>query len=835
MRELPSGTVTFLFTDIDGSTRLLHELGERYVEVLAEHRRLLREAFEAQGGVEVDTQGDAFFVAFPRAQGALAAAAAAQAALGAGPVRVRMGIHTGEPMVTDEGYVGMAVHRGARVMSAGHGGQVLVSEATQRLCGEGFELLDLGPQRLKDMTEPQHLYQLGAGEFPPLKSLNRTNLPVTGSPLVGREAELERLLALLRDGLRAVTLTGTGGSGKTRLALQAAAELVGEFRDGVFWVPLAGLRDPDLVLASIAEALGVREELALYLAEREALLVLDNFEQVIDAAGSLAELLAACPRVKALVTSRAPLHVDAEQEFPLDPLAKEEGVMLFVERARAAGRHLEADGTVAEICRRLDNLPLALELAAARTKLLAPEALLARLERRLPLLIGGRRDAPERQRTLRATIEWSYELLDPETRLLFARLSVFAGNFSLAAAEVVCDADLDALSTIVDLSLLKPIGDDRFLMLETIREYAADQLTTTQDAAQANAGHAEFFLTLAEATVDVRGGALGASHDALHRDQDNLRAALAWLQRTDDSERLVRFVAALADYWDMRSLLAEASSWYAEALARSEGVSLIREKLLSGAAWTAVELGQLERARELTEQRLVIARTLERSDKVASGTMTMAEIYWLGGDLARARELFEEAIALARRVDSLELDALLGAYGCFLEQLGEFDAAEAVLREALDIARRLDRRDAVSCWLYDLAALALDRGDIGHAEALFIESLQLGREVSYLAVQSGCLRGLAGVANASGSFERAVPLLAAAATLRASVGRVEVGIELQRTERTIADARAALDELVFEQLWQEGEQLATETAIEYAFTDVLPTPSRNKAALRLPG
>src|SRR5439155_10968860 len=336
MRQLPTGTVTFLFTDIEGSTRLLHELGDSYVDALADHRRLLREVFDRHDGVEVDTQGDAFFVAFGRAKDALAAATEARQALSEGPIRVRVGLHTGEPVITEEGYVGIDVHRAARVAAAGHGGQVLVSQTTRDLLGSDVELRDLGEHRLRDLAEPQRLYQLGDREFPALKSLNPSNLPVQPTPLIGREVELGDVLELVRA-YRLVTLIGPGGSGKTRLALQAAAELVGEFRDGVWFVALASLRDPRLVLPTIAQTLGVREPqtAAEYLRTKETLLVLDNLEQLLDAVPTLAELLRSAAGLKLLVTSRASLRLSGEREFAVPPLTDEEAVALFTERARA--------------------------------------------------------------------------------------------------------------------------------------------------------------------------------------------------------------------------------------------------------------------------------------------------------------------------------------------------------------------------------------------------------------------------------------------------------------------------------------------------------------------
>ncbi len=476
-RNLPSGTVTFLFTDVEGSTRLLHALGaEGYANALAAHRRILREAFTRHGGIEVDTQGDAFFVAFPTAPGALAAADEARTALMTGPIRLRMGLHTGTPHLTDEGYVGADVHRAARIAAAGHGGQILVSAATAQLVDAG-PLRDLGDHRLKDLTAPERIHQLGDEEHPPLKTLHQTNLPIPATPFLGREAELAEIASLLgRDDVRLATLTGPGGTGKTRLALQAAASAADAFPGGVWWVPLAALRDPALVLPSAATALGASGDLAEHIGDRRLLLLFDNFEHLVRAADGLAPLLAKCPNLSLLVTSREPLHLAGEHEYAVDPLTRTDAVELFLTRAVAAKRDFAANGEVAAICERLDHLPLAIELAAARVKVLSPKALLERLEQRLPLLGGGTRDAPERQRTLRATIEWSHELLSPDEQRLFARLAIFRGGCTLEAAEAVAGADLDTLQSLVDKSLLRVRDNGRFWMLETIREYATERL-----------------------------------------------------------------------------------------------------------------------------------------------------------------------------------------------------------------------------------------------------------------------------------------------------------------------------------------------------------------------
>jgi predicted ATPase len=405
-------------------------------------------------------------------------------------------MHTGTPHVGDEGYVGVDVHRAARIAAAGCGGQVLISASTAALLGTDG-LRDLGEHRLKDLSAPERIYQLGDEVFPPLKSLYRTNLPVPATPFLGREHELAEVCELLED-TRLLTLTGPGGTGKTRLGLQAAAEVADRYVDGIFWVPLGPLRNPELVLATAGQALGAKDGLAEHLADKSLLLLFDNFEHVVEAAAELSELLACCPNVHLLVTSREVLRVPGEQAYPVPPLEPEDGTRLFLARARAMLPSFVASDAVPDLCARLENLPLALELAAARVRVLSPEQLVDRLSQRLDLLKAGRGVDP-RQQTLRATIEWSNELLIEDEQRLFARLSVFAGGCTLESAEGVCDADLDTLESLVDKSLVRVREGDRFWMLETIREYAVERLEESGEAEMLQRRHAEHFLALAEA------------------------------------------------------------------------------------------------------------------------------------------------------------------------------------------------------------------------------------------------------------------------------------------------------------------------------------------------
>jgi predicted ATPase/class 3 adenylate cyclase len=753
MPDLPTCTVTLLFTDIEGSTKLLHEHGARYADVLAEHRRVLREAFQSHGGVEVDTQGDAFFYVFASAKAALTAAAAAQQALQGGSVRVRIGIHTGEPIVTDEGYVGLDVHRAARIMSAGHGGQVLVSESTQRLVDSRVDLRDLGPQRVKDLTAPERLFQLGDGEFPPLKTLNQTNLPVAASALVGRERELGELLGLLRDGNRVVTVTGPGGSGKTRLALQVAAELVDDFVDGVFWVPLAALEEPGLVLPTIAQTLGAGVDLAGHLAQRQTLLLLDNFEHVLGAVPALAEVLAEAPGVRVLGTSRAPLRVEGESEYALEPLQEPDAITLFVERSSAAGRRVEPDSTVAAICRRLDLLPLALELAAARTKLLAPAALLERLDRRLPVLTSGRRDAPERQRTLRATIEWSHELLGDDAKRVFARLAVFSGDFSLEAAEAVCEAELESLAALVDLSLLKPVGDDRFLMLETIGEYAAEQLDASGEAEALRRRHAQYFLGVAESAHLAAETAEEQRPEVAIREQSQLRAALDWTLAADP-ELGLQIAAALEQFWHTNSP-SEGGSRTTALLERVQDPAL-RARGLRVLGGVAIFRGEDAAARDLYLESLELYRSLGDAWGVSHLLMRLAHDALQRGAPDEARDLAEQSLALSREHGFTRNEIhILNLQGDLELKAGNEERGVALMEESARRAAEIGFVWWEMVTLFGLALGLLERGRAARATPYAQQALAIAERLEDLIRIVPSLALFARLALEQGDSERA--------------------------------------------------------------------------------
>lgn len=845
--DLPSGTVTFLFTDIEGSTRLLVALGPHgYAQALGEHRKTLREAFARHHGVEFGTEGDSFFVAFVRASDALAAAGDGQAGLASGHIRVRMGIHSGEPVLTDEGYVGIDVHRAARIVAVGHGGQVLLSRATRGLLDTAVELRDLGEHRLKDLADAERLFQLGREEFPPLKTLGNSNLPSPPSSMVGRRREVERLLELLKSGTsRLVTLTGAGGTGKTRLAIEAGSRLLPEFPDGVFFVELASITDPALVVSEIARSLGVTErgarglgeELAAHLESKEQLLVLDNFEQVREAGQDIARLLQACPRLSVLVTSRAALRLSGEHEFPVPPLGlpgggvrsiedvgRVESVLLFVDRARAVAPDFalteRSAPAVAEICRRLGGIPLAIELAAARVKMLGPEELLARLERQLPLLTGGPRDAPERHRTLRGTIEWSYRLLEKEEARLLARLAVFAGTFSMEAAEAVADAGLETLSALVDSSLLTPVGDSRFLMLQMVREYAEERLEDSDEAERLRRAHAQHFLSLAEkGEAELAGPEQTVWLDLLEAEHDNLAAALDWFGGREPQMQL-RLSVALRRFWYVRGYLSEARRRLELALEGSTAPPQLRRRALTAAAALALIQGDYEEARNRAEETVEIARNDGEPKFLANALSNLGAIVLAGGDGERARALLEESVTLARQAGDLRVAALaINNLGDVELTSGDYERAEALFEESLGVLRMHGDAANVARALFNLGAAGLRRGGRSMALERWRESIALCRRLGDKEDLAWCLEGFAAVAADEGDAERAGRLVGAAETLLGGMGAELKPFERQLHEGTVRSIIARLGDDGFARAAARGTTLTTDEAVDYALAD----------------
>jgi predicted ATPase len=816
MPELPSGTVTFLFTDVEGSTRLLHESGPLiYTDELAAHRRALRDAFTRHHGVEVDTQGDAFFVAFSDAADAMAAAGEAQRGLAQGRIRVRMGLHTGEPHLTDEGYVGSDVHLGARIAAAGHGGQVLMSRATRDRIAESSAVLDLGEHRLKDFTEPVWIYQLGTDHFPPLRTISNTNLPRPASSFVGRERELAEVTALMQDGARLLTLTGPGGSGKTRLAIEAAATLVQSFKAGVFWVGLASLREPALVTETIAQTIGARDGVAAYIGEREMLLIVDNLEQVIDAAPDLASLVEACPNLRVLVTSRERLRVRGEVEYAVPPLAEREAIQLFTARSQFA-----SDGTIAELCRRLDDLPLAVELAAARTGVLSPAQILERLSTRLDILKGGR-DADARQQTLRATIAWSHDLLSEAERALFARLSVFAGGFTLEAAEAVADAELDELESLADKSLLRH-AEDRFWMLETIRAFAAERLDSSDQATWISERHAEHFRALAEAAEPHLFGRPESSKwlDRVGLDYDNIRAAIDRLEKLNRIDSALSVVGSIWVFWRDRAYYAEGRRRIDRLLDADSRPTAARAKALTAAAAMASLGGDAAAGLARAKEALEAYHELGEAKGIAESEL------WLGWALAQEDDWAE---ALPHFTQSLELLTGFADPGSIVlatmmlamahAELGHRERARMLDEENLRRARELGRESEEASTLGNLAGHALHDGRVAEGLTLAAQGLRIYHglhDPHGVAIE---LRRCAWAYAMTRQPVTATQLIAAAEELQQQIGGTMPWVR-RIQEQAIAVISTQLDQTGFRQAWEQGRKLTADEAVALALSGV---------------
>ena len=815
-RDLPSGTVTFLFTDVEGSTRLLQSLrAEGYAEALAEHRRAIRDACAAEGGVEVDTQGDAFFFAFPTAPGALGAASAFTEALASGPIAVRVGLHTGTPLLTAEGYVGGDVHRAARIAACGHGGQVLVSSSTAQLVE--LELTDLGEHRLKDLSAPERVYQLGDGDFPALKSLYRTNLPVPATPFLGRERELSEVVGLLDD-TRLLTLTGPGGTGKTRLALQAAGLASEAYPDGIWWVPLAPLRDPALVLATAGQALSSKNGVAEHIADRRMLCLFDNFEQVVEAAPELAALVSACPNLDVLVTSRERLRVGGEQTYAVPPLAESDGEALFLTRARAVDPSFVPSEAVSELCLRLDELPLALELAAARTALFSPMQLLEKLSQRLDLL-KGERDADPRQQTLRATIEWSYDLLSGDEQRLFGRLAVFAGGCTYEAAEEVADADPDTLQSLLDKSLLRKRDSKlgpRYWMLETIREYAAEKLEASGEAEELETRHAEWLLRLAQSLP--RDVAVSKEWlDQIEAEHDNIRAALDRLDVAGETQLLLHLTGALWRFWAVRGHHVEGMGRLDAALASDETGTAARAAALIGAVALAVDVKEYVRGRRHANEALALYRDLDDGWGTARATFFQGYVAIESGDFARALPRLEASLERFTALGA-EHDVLLTLFNLSwaCDELGDAERARDLEDEHLVRARASENPSNVAFALDLLSSRACDEGRLDDAIEAALEALRTRCDQGDLQHQLDGISRVAAIHARGDRTHTAARLLSSSLHLHEEYGIVVPRYQEERNAKTLALVQAALDEQTQATMWDEGSSMSLDDAVALA-------------------
>jgi predicted ATPase len=799
-----------------------------WVETLGMQRRVIEDRCIANGGRVVDREGDGTFLAFATATGALQAAGEIQAELAGGSVRVRVGVHTGAPLLTEDGYVGLDVHRAARIAAAAHGGQVVFSSATRALVDETLlpGLRDLGEHRLKDLAAPERLFQLGEGEFPPLRSLSKTNLPVPATPFLGRTRELLELTAIMeKQDARLVTLTGPGGTGKTRLALQAAAEVSDAYPGGVWWVSLAPIRDAASVLSAVAQTLGVVEEqrrpllesLVDWLAGRRLLLLLDNAEHLLPVvAAELSRVVAACPSVRLLVTSRERLQLAAEIAFPVPPLSAADGERLFLDRARAVGISLAEDEPVSELCARLDGLPLALELAAARAVVFTPTQLLERLGHRLDLLKGSR-DADPRQLTLRATIDWSYELLSNEERQLFAALAVFSNGCTYEAAEAIAGADVDTVQSLLDKSLLRRRDSHngaRYWMLTTINEYALEKLALRPDRRELHQHHAAWYRDQAAAVIGNPGpfdhrAASTRDLEAFRDDYGNARAALNWAWSTNEDELAIEIGIACCRYWLGAGSFHDANAWLQTALPKISALPA-RTKLhaLEVAGLLAFFIpADTDRADELWAQAAVIANQLDLADDAAWLDQLRAAVAWDRGDIQTAIATDERLLAFHQeRGNRFAIAGTLHVLGEHRRDLGEYEQAERQLRAADSIYRELGDHLALVNNSHSLADLALDRGNYAEAIEIYRTTLtEYAGEDSR--INAYCLAGIASALAATGHDTRAAALWGAVCNAEQTLGFRMLSSERQRYETHLTRLESSDN-------WAQGQTLTLVQAAE---------------------
>jgi len=884
---------------------------------LVRHDEILRNVTEEHGGYVFKTVGDAFCCAFSTATYALEAALEGQRRLlssewGQGrPLLVRIALHTGAAEERDGDYFGPPVNRVARLLSAAHGGQVLLTLAAQEMVRDqlpaGATLMDLGERLLKDLFRPERVFQLIApglpSGFPPLRTLegHSNNLPLQPTPLVGREREVAEVVDRVRsEEARLLTLTGPGGTGKTRLALQAGADLLEEFGDGVYFIVLAAITDPELVPSAIAEPLGVKESteqsllesLESYLREKHLLLIVDNFEQVLEGASPVGELMGACPKLKVLATSRTPLRLYGEQEYPVPPLAlpdprvlpplealtQYEAVRLFVERARAVKADFsvtnETAPAVAEICARLDGLPLAIELAAARVRILNPQKVLERLGDRLKLLKGGPRDLPIRQQTLRGAIGWSYDLLGEEEKALFGRLSVFAGGRTLEAMEEICapEGDLDALEgveSLVGKSLLRQeegVGrEPRFVMLETIHEFAREKLRESGEAEEIRRLHAQYFVALAEeAGAELKGQDQLGWLERLEEEHDNMRAALSWALERGEADLALRLASALWWFWYVRGHLREGQRWHEAAVAggQTSESPVLLAKALTGSGRLALEAGELEQAQVLLEESVDRLRGAGGESELAEALDNLGIAVAYGGELEKAKALFEDGLALYRRSgngwgigevlnnlanvaalqgeddkslalyeeslaarrkagDKRGIAMSLGNMGFGWAERGEYARATELMEESLTLYREAGDKLAVAEHLPVLGAVELARDNLGQAERLLREGLQISKDSGHRIPLLSSLLGIARLSERRGRPSRAAGLYGflKEASEASFFHHLLPASEKARLASSIEAVRTQLSEAAWEEAYTKGRSMTLDEVISYALEE----------------
>jgi predicted ATPase/class 3 adenylate cyclase len=912
MSTFPTGTVTFLFTDIEGSTKLSQQYPESMPALLARHNEILNQAIKSYNGFVFQVVGDSYAVSFHNASDALNAALQAQRDLhnenwNPAPIKVRMGIHTGAAQLQVDnkenmysGYATLALSQ--RIMSAGHGGQILLSQATYELVRdrlpENAGLIDMGERRLKDILRPEKIYQLNVpdlpNEFPALKTLDTqlNNLPAQLTPFVGREREITAVLGLMRNpDIRLVTLTGAGGTGKTRLSIQVAAELLDEYEQGVWFVELASISNPELVLPTIASTLKVKESagtsieqsLHEYLSKRNILLVIDNFEQVVSAAPGIGKLLAAAPKVKVLISSREILRLRGEHDYPVPPLglpeskrnqtaavmAQYEAVALFIQHAQAANPSFELDevnaSIVAEICTRLDGLPLAIELAAARSRLLKPSVMLEKLKSRLNVLTGGARDLPHRQQTIRGAIDWSYELLDEAEKILFSRLGVFVGGWTVESAEAVCGEDvLSGLESLLDKSLIRQFegisGEMRFTMLETIREYAFEKLSQSGELLAIQQAHANDIYSLLENVARAEDGPQEAKWFAkLDDDFDNLRSAVEWAL-THAQPLLAIKAGSRYTYWVQRSKSREPLSWLERALSSDAVVSLSERANAMKNAGNLIPY-DIQRSRKYYESALGLYREAGDQDGINICLHNIGFMEMMEGNFDKARQFFEQSLA-GMQTDTFDNTLTLLLLGWLARIRGEWQVSRDYYLRAEAICERvgsdmylsycnlflgiltLVQRDLNQAQIYfenllkanwlqvNLLARGFFGGFLGYihvllenhidAQKLLNASLESAAEFidqaqipEYFHVWS-ILEGKARLELSDGRAERAAQFFGASWTRREQETYLLTEFERPDYEAAIAQARSAIGDTAFDAAFAKGQAMSLEESIQFA-------------------
>ncbi|KRC91068.1 hypothetical protein ASE25_21830 [Terrabacter sp. Root85] len=885
MGTLPSKTMTLLFSDIEGSTQLVRRLGSGYAATLGTHRRVLRSAWTTNGGTELGTEGDSFFVAFETAEAAVSAAVQGQRELAASrwplreQVRVRMGLHTGAPTAYDGGYVGIDVHRCARIAGSAHGGQVVVSAATATQLGNGnlppgVTLRDLGLHQLKDMPDPDHLYQVQADDlpakFPPLKSIGAiSRIPVPPTPLIGRATEIADLGVRLRARqARLLTLTGAGGSGKTRLALELARECVNDFSDGVHFVPFAESHGPDQMWDALAETLGTQRGAADVLARLstlEVLLLLDNLEQLPEADGVITQILHGTRDVALVATSRRPLHLAEEQDYPVSPLdvpaddtlaatQASPAVQLFVQQARRVrpSFHLNAENAadVADLCRRLDGLPLAIEIVGARAKILSPRALLARVNTGLDMSssVGG---VASRQRTVRATIGWSYNLLPTELQAAFTRLGVFDGGCDLRAVAAVLDdgsdltgtEPLDVVSSLVDASLVtireNHDGEPRVLLLETVRAFAVDRLVAAADLDTVRGRHARHYLSVVNRVGPrLQGDRFWQAREELDAEQNNIRAALSWclsspesMSGTEDRHSLaLRLCAGLCGYWTGAFHFSEARRWLEPVVARAgstENVALAQ--CLAVLADSLIALGEPDEAKRHARRAVQMYRDLHQSGWwLAQALRALALATWECGDAGEARLLLQEALEVghASRTE--------GPYHRILDHFATLEAVEhhfsrslELYDEAIGLAEAAGHSTAAGAYQYNRACLFREMGraeDARHEMGLLIPAILRDPNtyrLIHLAEDYGA------ILSALGHHQDAARLLGAAEALRERSGYRRSPSQ----ELSIVDVYAAGRRCLPSQDWDNSYAIGRASTVQQLLAEHSSDPSPGRVEI----